>query len=272
MTATEASVAKPAAKDTKSEGGIGEIISTVLWALAITIVLRFFIVQPFTIPSASMYPTLEVGDYLVVSKWSYGYSKQSFAPLPLPLPKGRVFGSVPERGDVVVFRNPMQPGKDFIKRAVGLPGDRIQVKEGALYINDIAVPRERLDDTTVDGSLVKQYRETLPNGRTYLTWDGGEIAEDNTGVFVVPADHVFMMGDNRDDSSDSRFSSRMGYVPVDQLVGRARFVVASWEDAKLFNPVSWFTGFRTDRIFEGLEGPRVAAPIAAAEPPAEPAK
>ncbi|MGQ0532430.1 MAG: signal peptidase I [Caulobacteraceae bacterium] len=233
-------------------------VKTILYALALAMVLRFTIAQPFRIPSGSMQPTLEVGDYIVVTKWSYGYGRFSFAPLEGLLPHGRLFGSQPERGDVVVFRPEPEPGRDFIKRVIGLPGDRIQVIDGVLHINGEAVQRESLGVTNFENERgmiepIPTYRETLPNGVSYTTFDKGVTELDNTRVYEVPEGHYFMMGDDRDNSADSRVPSVVGYVPYDNLVGPAQFVVVSFNGStSLFRPWTLFTGFRGDRFLKSV--------------------
>ncbi len=231
-------------------------VKTILYALALAMVLRFTIAQPFRIPSGSMQPTLEVGDYIVVTKWSYGYGRFSFAPLEGLLPHGRLFGSQPARGDVVVFRPVPEPDRDFIKRVIGLPGDRIQVIDGVLHINGEAVRRESLGITNFQNERgviepIQTYRETLPNGASYITFDKGMTELDNTRVYEVPAGHYFMMGDDRDNSADSRVPSVVGFVPYDNLVGPAQFIVVSFNgDTSLFRPWTLFTGFRGDRFLK----------------------
>jgi signal peptidase I len=232
-------------------------VKTILYALALAMVLRFTIAQPFRIPSGSMQPTLEVGDYIVVTKWTYGYGRYSFAPLEGLLPHGRLFGSQPHRGDVVVFRPVPEPDRDFIKRVIGLPGDRIQVINGILHINGQAVPRQAVGEITFqneDGfnETIPAYRETLPNGVSYTTFDRTPRGElDNTRVYTVPEGSFFMMGDDRDNSADSRVPSVVGYVPYDNLVGPAQFVVASFDaSTSLIRPWTLFTGFRGDRFLK----------------------
>jgi signal peptidase I len=238
-----------------------ENVRTILYALALAMLLRFTIAQPFRIPSGSMQPTLEVGDYIVVTKWSYGYGRYSFAPLEGLLPHGRLFGRDPQRGDVVVFRPPPEPSRDFIKRLIGLPGDRIQVIDGILHINGQAVQRESMgivDFEDEDGRIdqIAEYRETLPNGVSYVTFDRGMTELDNTRVYVVPPGHYFMMGDDRDNSADSRVPSVVGYVPRDNLVGPAQFIVVSFDHTtSLFAPWTLFTGFRGNRFLKPVQLP-----------------
>lgn len=237
-----------------------ENVRTILYALALAMVLRFTIAQPFRIPSGSMQPTLAVGDYIVVTKWSYGYGRYSFAPLEGLLPHGRMFARTPERGDVVVFRPTPEPNKDFIKRVIGLPGDRIQMIDGVLHINDEPVQREMIGTTREcpesNGMArdVVTYRETLPNGVSYVTCDKIERSElDNTRVFVVPEGEYFMMGDDRDNSADSRVSSMVGYVPFENLVGPAQFIVVSFDETtSIFRPWTLFTGFRGERFLKAV--------------------
>jgi len=219
-----------AEKTEKKTGGLGETVSVIVQALLLALVIRTLLFQPFSIPSGSMRPTLLEGDYLFVTKWSYGFSRYSL-PFGPDLFSGRIWGSEPKRGDVVVFKFPPDPSVDYIKRVVGLPGDKIQVKDGQLFINGVGVPRVKVgqidnpDVTEVDRP-VDVYRETLPNGVSYDTLDlSPNSITDNTREFDVPAGHYFMMGDNRDNSSDSRLS--VGYVPAENLVGRANIVFFS---------------------------------------------
>jgi signal peptidase I len=240
--------------------------------------LRSFIFAPFSIPSGSMLPTLYIGDYLAVSKWSYGYSRYSF-PLQVPSFDGRIFGSLPKRGDVVVFRHPAEHS-DLIKRVIGLPGDTVEVRSGELILNGQPVKREtlppfraRISDNspckvapgavpTIASAgdeklcLYSAFRETLPGGPSYTILnqvDGGPA--DDFPAVTIPPDHVFLMGDNRDDSLDSRFSppeGGIGMVPVENLVGRA--MVTFWStdgSASWIKPWTWFTALRGDRIGNG---------------------
>jgi len=242
----------------KSDGGLGETIRVIIHALLIALVIRTFLFQPFNIPSGSMKATLLVGDYLFVSKYSYGYSRFSI-PLSPPLFSGRIWGSDPNRGDIVVFRLPKDDSTDYIKRVIGLPGDRIQMKGGLLYINDKPVQREQLSDFVGEDPCgseavekVKRWKETLPNGVTYETLDCVDHGfYDDTIVYTVPPDHFFMMGDNRDNSQDSRVLSAVGYVPRENLVGRAQmifFSVAEGDSAWMF--WRWPVSVRWSRLFK----------------------
>jgi len=249
------SVTNSESQSVKRKGGFIELISIFLQALILAVIIRTFLFQPFVIPSGSMRPTLLVGDYLFVSKFSYGYSHYSL-PFSPDLFSGRIFGRQPKRGDILVFRHHdvyTNRDEDFIKRLIGLPGDRIQMRQGVLYINDVAVPREKVGeldnvDVTEVNRPVDVYRERLPNGVTYDTLDIIPFAEgDNTRVFEVPPDHYFMMGDNRDNSEDSRFS--VGYVPFENLIGRANLIFFSiGNGAKAYEIWRWPFDVRWSRV------------------------
>jgi signal peptidase I len=238
----------------RKEGGFAETVRVIVHALIIAMVIRTFLFQPFNIPSGSMKETLLVGDYLFVSKYSYGYSHYSL-PFSPPLFSGRIFGSNPARGDIVVFRLPKDDSTDYIKRVIGLPGDRIQVLEGQLHINGQPVKRERIDDfvETEEGRTqhIARWRETLPNGVTYTTLDlqpNGYY--DNTNVYTVPAGHFFMMGDNRDNSTDSRAQSQVGFVPFENIIGRAQIVFFSIaEGERAWQIWRWPFAVRWSRLF-----------------------
>jgi len=240
-------------------------------------ILRSFIISPFNIPSESMQPRLVVGDYLLVSKWSYGYSRYSM-PFNLPLIPGRILASQPQRGDVVVFKAPPSASADYIKRVIGLPGDTIQMRDGTIWLNGEAVTKQRVADFVIpvspntrcydrsfelpqaDGSAVCSYprfRETLPGGRSYFVLDLIDASRDTTEAMIVPVGHMLLMGDNRDNSLDSRFPAvegqGIGIVPQDHLVGRALVSIFSTDgSASWFLPWTWFTAARWDRIGEGF--------------------
>ncbi len=251
-------MADRSAEKESQTGGVWEVIKVIVEALLIALVFRTFLYHPFNIPSGSMEPTLLIGDYLFVSKFSYGYSRYSF-PVDLSFIDGRIWqGEGPERGDIAVFRPPREPGTDYIKRIVGLPGDRIQMRDGELLINGRAVERE--DAGTWDGADrfgrpgVKQYRETLPNGVSYITLDMTENGPgDNTRVFEVPPGNYFLMGDNRDNSQDSRFlNGPVGFVPAENLVGRADIIFFSVENAPAWAFWQWPWTVRPERLFDTL--------------------
>lgn len=237
----------------EEKGGIVEFIWVLIQALFLAALIRTLFFQPFSIPSGSMRPTLLVGDYLFVSKYAYGYSHFSI-PFSPPLFSGRIWASQPQRGDVVVFRLPSNPNIDYIKRVVGLPGDRVQVRQGVLYINDEAVSRRfmgKIDnsDITEVNYPVDVYRETLSNGISYDTLDLAFIPQvDDTKVFEVPQGHYFMMGDNRDNSDDSRLD--VGYVPEENLIGRASVIFFSISNgSSAWQIWRWPFDIRWNRLF-----------------------
>jgi signal peptidase I len=264
-------VAEGSAQDRWSFARFLLTLALLAWAI------RSLVVAPFSIPSGSMLPTLYIGDYLLVAKWPYGYSRYSF-PLQIPPISGRILGHLPERGDVVVFRHP-STSDDLIKRVIGLPGDTVEVRNGAVILNGVPLKRDtphvyrlKISANTpckmvppalpnVDDGycLFNSYRETLPNGVVHTVLDqvDGGIA-DNFGPETVPAGHVFLMGDNRDDSLDSRFGAAeggIGMVPVENLIGRA--LVTFWStdgDASTVNPLSWLSALRAGRIGNGYKG------------------
>ena len=246
-----------------------ETVLTLVYAVLIALGIRTIAFEPFNIPSGSMKPTLLVGDYLFVSKYSFGYSRHS---LPYPLPwlaapifHGRLFGALPARGDVAVFKQPSDTSIDYIKRIVGLPGDRVQMKEGLLHINGSPVPRQDagnyLDVDRGSRTLVKRYIETLPPAREGQPARVHDILKhsdhewlDNTEEYRVPEGHVFAMGDNRDNSQDSRVASAVGFIPVENLVGRAEFIFFSidTEVARWLEPWEWPFLIRWSRLIKGI--------------------
>ena len=237
-------------------GGLGETLKIVVQALLLALIVRSLLFQPFNIPSGSMKSTLLVGDYLFVSKYAYGYSRFSL-PFSPHLFDGRIWSSPPQPGDIAVFKLPRDDSTDFIKRVIGLPGDRIQMKDGVLHINGAAVKRERVEDFDDGGRRFASYRETLPNGVSYLTLDlTPNGLEDNTQVYEVPPDHYFMMGDNRDNSTDSRVPparNGVGFVPFENFVGRAEIIFFSVEEGESVLAFwKWPWSVRTDRLFKFL--------------------
>jgi signal peptidase I len=271
----------------KASGAFGElweIVKTLFWAAVIAIVIRTFAYEPFNIPSSSMVPTLLIGDYLFVSKSAYGYGRYSFPGDLVPV-EGRIWDGDPQRGEVIVFRPPGEPGTDFIKRLIGLPGDRVQLRQGRLYINDVMVERQRIEDYVnpdePGAGPVPQYMETLPGGVTHriIEMQGDLGGNDDTPVYVVPAGHYFMMGDNRDGSADSReiISSdakcrgevidesasdcftKVGFVPKENLIGPAKILFWSYvpetsdDGIRWYNPITWITALRFGRLFNVIE-------------------
>ncbi|MFM5923793.1 MAG: signal peptidase I [Novosphingobium sp.] len=262
--------AKPA-KPAKKEDSFPVFI---LKLAAVVILFRSFIFAPFYIPSESMLPRLVNGDYLLLAKWPYGYSRKSL-PLGVPLlPESRILASMPKRGDVVVFKNPPLAQDDWIKRVIGLPGDTVQMKGGQLWLNGQPIPKEQLADFEVaispntrcystqfeakndageDVCRYPQFKETLPGGKTYNVLDLGPRPKDDTDPVVVPEGHLFLMGDNRDNSEDSRFPAEVGggigLVPVDNVIGRATVMMWSTDGgAEWLKPWTWFTAARWNRI------------------------
>ena len=250
----------------KTSGGMVETVKTIVYAVLIALAVRTIAYEPFNIPSGSMVPTLLIGDYLFVSKFSYGYSRYSL-PFGLPLFSGRVhlpFSHYPERGDVAVFKLPTDPSTDYIKRIVGLPGDHIQVRHGQLYINDQLVPRRpdpacRNEEAGVPIPLQQGYLETLPRGPGQtpvvhcIIKIGNDGPLDNTPVYEVPPNHYFGMGDNRDNSQDSRVLSVVGYIPAQNLVGKAEFLFFSTNGAAHWWEIwKWPLAIRYGRLFNGI--------------------
>jgi signal peptidase I len=233
-------------------------LKSILLALGLVLIVRTVFAEPYMVPSPSMVPTLLVGDELIANKFAYGYSKYSSPIGLMPDFSGHLFGKVPERGDVIVFRLPRDPSTSYVKRLIGLPGDRIQMHAGRLYINGVVVPRREVGAFTneIGGYAVPsvRYVETLPNGREHELVEISDAGRhDDTREFVVPPKHYFMMGDNRDDSLDSRVAAAdggVGFVPEDNLVGRVDLVLLSRDPAVAWLDVAeWSHAFRLDRLF-----------------------
>jgi signal peptidase I len=244
----------------KQSSGIVETVKTIVYAGVIAILIRSVAYEPFNIPSASMVPTLLVGDYLFVSKFSYGYTHYSL-PFSPPLFSGRIFANTPKRGDVIVFKLPRDGKTDYIKRLIGLPGDRIQMIGGILHVNGEAVTRTRIGDFIYrqpNGSVMAfaQYNEQLPGGKEHHIIEqlGDQGPLDSTGVYVVPSGYYFFMGDNRDNSLDSRVPTEVGFVPFENLIGRAEFIFFSTDgSANLLEFWKWPFAIRYGRLFQGIK-------------------
>lgn len=238
--------------DVKKGSGVLGLILAVLAALTV----RSCAFEPYNIPSSSMVPTLLIGDYLFISKYPYGYSKHSF-PFSIPfVGQGRVFASEPKRGDVVIFKEPKSNRIDYIKRVIGLPGETIEMREGRLYINGELIERKYIgqerQETEQGNMLYTRYIETLPEGIEHAIYELGDYMQyDTFGPFTVPTDHYFMMGDNRDNSADSRY---FGAVPALNLEGRAEFIFYSNNGAGYFFEFwKWGDSLRLDRFFMGIK-------------------
>ena len=242
----------------EKDESILDTIKTIIYAILIAIVIRTFLFEPFKIPSGSMYPTLHVGDYLFVSKYTYGYYKHSF-PFSLPLFNGRIWADTPQRGDVVVFKFPQDNKTDFIKRIIGLPGDKIKMQDGILYINGKNVDRQQIEDFVIrdkfgNGERYTQYVETLPNGVKHNILEISDRQElvDNMVEVTVPENSYFVMGDNRDRSDDSRLS--VGFVPFENLVGKARWLFFSHNtDDAWYKPWAWTKKIRFEIMFKKIQ-------------------
>jgi signal peptidase I len=279
MASEEIATAAPPAFPARKKSGFGETGRFLFGVFLFALLLRSLVVAPFVIPSGSMLPRMMIGDFLFVAKWSYGYSRFSL-PFGLAQFDGRILGGSPERGDVAVFRYPGGGDEDYVKRVIGLPGDRIQVRGGGVWLNGEPVPRVRVADylmpttpnspcryvdpdaarivTNEEGRrfcAYRRYRETMPGGRSFYVLDQMDAGPaDDTPIFTVPAGHYFMMGDNRDDSEDSRFSREdggVGFLPADFLIGRALITFFSTDgSAEWLKPWTWVSAARWERIGE----------------------
>ncbi|NBB65372.1 signal peptidase I [Pseudomonas sp. ODNR1LW] len=256
MTQTRPALA-PRPSSTLDLKEVREIGVTVGTALILATLFRILLFQPFTIPSSSMEPGLVTGDYIIVSKFAYGWSRASL-PFNPPLFHGRILGDQPERGDVVVFRRPHDPDQIWIKRVIGLPGDRVQVRGGQVFVNGRAVaqaPLAEVADQDAPQRRVLEVRETQDDGTSYVTYEGGPSQPgDDTPVYRVPAGQYFMMGDNRDNSLDSRWPADVGvgFLPAENILGKAEIIAASWKPgAGLFKPWTWLN-LRWGRALEPI--------------------
>ena len=234
---------------------LADNFKALLWALLIALTVRSCAFEPFNIPSGSMIPSLLIGDYLFVNKASYGYSRHSF-PFSLPIiPTGRAFYTQPERGDVVVFRLPSDTSVDYIKRVIGLPNDKIQVKKGILHINGEPIKRNFIKMVKENNAIYSLYDEVLPNGFSHQIWElSDNMPQDDTPEYIVPEGHFFMMGDNRDNSKDSRWLEEVGYIPKENLVGKALFLFYSNNGTSPFLFFwNWGESIRWDRLFSKIK-------------------
>ena len=234
-------------------------VKTLFYALLIALFIRSFFFQPFYIPSSSMEPNLLIGDRLFVSKYSYGYSQHSF-PFSPKIFSGRILKKIPKRGDVVVFKTPADNRTDYIKRLIGLPGDKVQIINKDLYLNGIKIEKKQVETSlniNCGGEILKVdvYEETLPNGTKYLAVYRKDATMINSDVFIVPDEHYFFLGDNRDCSKDSRFLSSVGYVNFNNLVGKARIIFFSSNKKKgsFFKFWNWNQIVRKDRLFKKIK-------------------
>ena len=232
-------------------------LKSIFIAIFIALLIRSFIFEPFNIPSGSMKPNLLVGDFIFVSKYSYGFSKHSL-PFSIPLIPGKIFSNTPERGDVVVFKTPENNRIDYIKRVIGLPGDKIEIKNGIIFINGSEILRKKLNDfldtdNKTSNKRVRMYNEYFFNKEINILDITDNGIADNTQLFNVPENHFFVMGDNRDNSQDSRFRSTVGFIPYENLVGKAQFIFFSLENARFLQIWKWPNSIRYERIFQKIQ-------------------
>ncbi len=239
-----------------SRGKFFSNLKSIIFAIFIALLIRSFIFEPFNIPSGSMKPNLLVGDFIFVSKWSYGFSKHSL-PFSLPLIPNKIFSKIPSRGDVVVFKTPQDNRTDYIKRIIGLPGDTIELKDGILFINNVEINRKKTNDfidndNNVQQKRVRKYIEYMFNKEIEVLDLIDNGVADNTQLFKVPNNYFFVMGDNRDNSQDSRFINSVGFIPFENLVGKAQLIFFSLENSRFIEIWKWPSAIRYDRIFKKI--------------------
>lgn len=240
----------PLAPEPKKDEGWKGFVKTLVLAITLAVAIRSILFEPFHIPSGSMKPGLLVGDYIFVSKMSYGYSKHSFPFSSFNLFDGRILGKEPKRGDVAVFRYPKDTKINYIKRIVGLPGDKIRVADGVLYVNDEEISKKFVENfIDSDGTRIPMFGEIIGDKRYLVLDQYKNVPQDNTEEYVVPAGHYFAMGDNRDNSQDSRFQNEVGFIPAENLVGRATVIFISVEDS-IWKFWKWPQSIRFDRFFK----------------------